>query len=181
MSQPLHHLYLTGYRGSGKTSVGKLLGMKLNRPVIDLDDRIEWSAKISIREIFEREGESGFRDRESSELLQISKESPSVVSLGGGAVLREQNQQVLEATGFCVWLKVDADTVLERLTQDSNTATRRPSLTHLPAREEVLTLLMARAPIYASVSNAQIDVMRKSIKAIAEEIISLLPEPPPSH
>jgi shikimate kinase len=175
MSPSFHHLYLTGYRGSGKTSVGKWLEGKLLRPVVDLDDRIEHAAGMSIREIFELEGEAGFRNRESAALLAVSQEKPSIVSLGGGAILREENRQIIASSGFCVWLKVHADTVLSRLAQDSTTAERRPSLTSLPAREEVLTVLTAREPIYASVANGQIDATNKSIPATGEELLMLLP------
>jgi shikimate kinase len=175
MSSSFHHLYLTGYRGSGKTSVGKWLEGKLLRPVVDLDDRIEQAAGMSIREIFEREGEAGFRDRESAALLVVSQEKPSIVSLGGGAILREENRRIIATSGFCIWLKVDVDTVLSRLAQDTSTAERRPSLTTLPAREEVLTVLAAREPIYESVANGQIDATNKSIQTAGEEVLTLLP------
>jgi shikimate kinase len=175
MTRSFHHLYLTGYRGSGKTSVGKWLEGKLLRPVVDLDDRIEQAAGMSIREIFEREGEAGFRDRESAALLVVSQEEPSIVSLGGGAILREENRRIIASSGFCIWLKVDVDTVLSRLAQDTSTVERRPSLTTLPAREEVLTVLAAREPTYASVANGQIDVTNKSIQTAGEELLTLLP------
>ena len=93
MTLAYHHIYLTGYRGSGKTSVGKRLGQRLFLPVIDLDDRIEAAADMSIREIFAHEGEAGFRDRESAALRVAGVELPSVVSLGGGAILREENRR----------------------------------------------------------------------------------------
>ena len=175
MTLSYHHIYLTGYRGSGKTSVGRLLGQRLLLSVIDLDDRIEAAAEMSIREIFEHEGEAGFRDRESAALRDMRIELPSVVSLGGGAILREENRQLIAATGFCVWLKADVDTVLERLTRDAATADRRPALTTLPQREEIASLLASRESIYASVSNVAIDVTGKGLVKIADEVIAALP------
>ncbi len=175
MNESNHHIYLTGYRGSGKTSVGKLLGKKLARPVIDLDDRIEETASRSIREIFETEGEVGFRDRETAALRVVISEMPSVVSLGGGAILRAENRRLIAATGFCIWLKADADTVLQRLHCDATTAQRRPALTALPPRLEIVSLLAAREPIYAMVSNVAIDVMGKQILEITNEAIMSLP------
>ena len=174
MTLPYHHIYLTGYRGSGKTSVGKRLGQRLLLSVIDLDDRIEAAAEMSIREIFEHEGEAGFRDRESAALRVAGAELPSVVSLGGGAILREENRRLITATGFCVWLKIDVDTVLARLTHDAATADRRPALTRLSQREEVASMLATREPIYQSVSNVAIDVTGKQVKEIADEVIAAL-------
>lgn len=168
------HLYLTGYRGSGKTSVGKLLGAKLHRGIIDLDDCIEADAGMSIREIFEREGEAGFRDRETKALKAVSKREASVVSLGGGAILREENRKLIAATGKCVWLKVDADTVAKRLKRDTSTGSRRPSLTSLPPREEIESLLAAREPLYAVASNLCINAVGRSQRTVANEILKAI-------
>jgi shikimate kinase len=171
------HLYLTGYRGSGKTSIGKLLGAKLRRAVIDLDDCIEAKARMSIREIFEREGEAGFRDRETEALKTVSQEEASVVSLGGGAILREENRKLIAKTGKCIWLKVDAETVAKRLKRDASTASRRPSLTQLPLREEIEALLVAREPLYALASNLCINAVGRSQRTIANEILTAIHEP----
>lgn len=174
MSQLFHHLYLTGYRGSGKTSVGRWLGERLDLLVIDLDDSIEAEAGMSIRQIFEQEGELGFRNRESAALNAVSRESPSIVSLGGGAILREENRDIIRATGFCIWLKVDASTALQRLAQDESSTERRPSLTSLPAREEIISLLHQRDPLYSIAADAQIDVLGKSVATIGDEVLALL-------
>ncbi len=168
------HLYLTGYRGSGKSSVGKRLGTHLQCPVIDLDDRIEAAAGRSIREIFIDEGEQGFRDRESAELETASRESASVISLGGGAIMREQNRAIIAATGDCVWLKIDVDTAMKRLAGDSTTADRRPALTHLPAREEIADVLASREATYASVASMHVDVCNRTVSEIETEILAWL-------
>jgi len=174
MTRPYHHIYLTGYRGSGKTSVGKLLSQILSLPVIDLDDHIEAAARMSIREIFETESEAGFRDRESQSLRIVAAQSPSIVSLGGGAILREENRRLITSTGFCVWLKVDVDTVIERLQLDAITAERRPALTTLPQRDEIASMLATREPIYASVSQVAISVTGKQLHDIADEVIAAM-------
>ena len=105
----------------------------------------------------------------------VSNERPSVVSLGGGAILREENRRLIAATGFCIWLKADADTVLKRLHCDATTAQRRPALTSLPPRVEIVSLLAAREPVYALVSNVAIDVIGKQILEITNEAIMSLP------
>ena len=169
-----HHLYLTGYRGSGKTSVGKQVAPHLLRPIVDLDDCIELSAGMSIRDIFAAEGESGFRNREAKALLEISRLAPSIVSLGGGAILRPENRETIAATGFCIWLKASVDTILTHINQDSTTVARRPLLTSLPPSDEVIAMLRDRDPIYASVSGAVVCVDDKSIDDVANNIFAIL-------
>ncbi len=91
------HLYLIGYRGSGKSSVGREVASRMNREVVDSDDWLEKHAQLTIREIFDRFGEPHFRQLESDAIKEISmRASPVVVSLGGGAVLREANRLMLK-------------------------------------------------------------------------------------
>lgn len=174
MSQTNRHLYLTGYRGSGKTCVGKWLGKKLILPSIDLDDRIESTAVMSISDIFAREGEVGFRNRETVALQQVNKEPACIISLGGGAILRAENREIISNSGFCIWLKADVDTLLTRLEKDFKSNGRRPALTSLSPREEISSLIKARAEFYAQAADVVVDVASKSIPTIGEEIIVLL-------
>lgn len=167
--RPSAHLYLAGYRGSGKSSVGRRLATRLKRPWIDLDDAIETRARRSIREIFASGGETEFRDLEEATLAAVASQPPAVISLGGGAVLRPNNRRLIADTGICVWLRVDAATVLERLTHDANTAERRPALTGLPQREEIETLLAQRQPLYEQVAHYQIDTVGRAVDAIAQD------------
>ncbi len=174
MSQTPRHIFLTGYRGSGKTSVAKLLAANLNLPAIDLDDCIEATAAMSIREIFAREMESGFRAREARELSLACDGPTSVIALGGGAILRPRNRELIAACGCCVWLQVDVETVLDRLQCDETTGARRPALSTLPPREEIQTMLETRAPLYASVADFNITVVGKSVAEVAAEIMPQL-------
>lgn len=110
------NVYLIGFRGSGKTTVGQQLAGRLGLSAIDSDDLIEQAAGASIREIFEREGEAGFRDREQAvveQLASAAESAPRVVSLGGGAILREANRQQLAASGVCVWLTASPEKLVE--------------------------------------------------------------------
>ena len=88
--------------------------------------------------------------------------------------LQEENRRLVAATGFCVWLKVDVETVLARLTRDAATTDRRPALTTLPQREEIASMLATREPIYESVSNLAIDVTGKQVQEIADEVIAAI-------
>jgi len=166
------HLYLTGYRGSGKTTVGRLVANRLGRRCIDLDDEIETHAGRSIREIFADSGEATFRDLETAALLRVAADSAAVISLGGGAILRHENRDVIAKTGIAVWLKIDADTVIQRLSGDATTAERRPSLTGLPPREEVESLLNKREPLYREVAVYEVDTAGQSVAAIVDEIVA---------
>ena len=85
------HIYLTGFRGTGKTSVGTLLARSLGRTVVDLDGVVSANAGKSIREIFQDGGEAAFRELESSALESVAQAENTVISLGGGAILRDVN------------------------------------------------------------------------------------------
>lgn len=172
------HLYLAGYRGSGKSSVGRLLAKHLGRTWIDCDDQIEAAAGCSIRELFAEQGEAGFRALEQATLAEIAAQPPAVVSLGGGAVLRAENRQQIRQSGVCVWLRVDVDTVLQRIAADATTAERRPALTTLPQREEIAKLLADRGPLYEQVADLQLDTSGRTIAEIAERILQKLGHAP---
>ncbi len=118
------HLFLYGPPGTGKTTIGEILSRDLKLPFIDLDRVIESKAGISIPQIMEGQGESAFRDLEITALKSLSNEE-SVVALGGGALLRDENRQFAEGNGKVVLLMAELDTLLQRLNEDSN---KRPLL-----------------------------------------------------
>lgn len=168
------HLYLTGYRGSGKSSVGRAVARRLQRTWIDLDDEIESQSGRSIQDIFATDGEQGFRTLEQAVLEAVSKRAPAVISLGGGAVLRETNRKRIRNSGVSVWLQVDADTVLQRLHRDASTSRRRPPLTGLPLRQEIQTLLAKREPLYAEVASYQVDTTGRGVRAITNRVLQAI-------
>ena len=105
-------LVLIGYRGTGKTSVGACLAKTLGYACFDADVEIERIAGMSVKEIFEREGEAGFRDRETLVVGELSTRSGAVLALGGGAVLRRENRQAIRSPGsLVIWLQAGADTL----------------------------------------------------------------------
>jgi shikimate kinase len=170
------HLYLTGYRGTGKSSVARLLADRFGVPVIDLDAVIEQEVGKSIAEIFQQSGETGFREVESSILDAVAQSAPAVISLGGGTVLRPENRERIAQTGTCVWLDADAETIADRLAADQTTAQRRPALTSLPSLDEIRYLLDQRRPIYEQASQHRIDTAGRSVEQIVDEIIAWLTE-----
>ena len=169
------HIYLSGYRGTGKSSVGRILAQRLDRPFVDLDDEVEQRAGRSIREIFDGGGEEAFRDLETRCLTEVAQEDvASVISLGGGAILRDQNREQIRATGICIWLDADAQTLAERINADQSTGQRRPALTKLSHLEEIQSMLSVRKPLYQSTSDHRIDTKGKSVNSVAEQALKLL-------
>jgi shikimate kinase len=168
------HIYLTGFRGTGKTSVGTLLAKSLGRTVIDLDGVVTANAGKSIREIFQDGGEVAFRDLESSALESVSQTENAVVSLGGGAILRDANRALIRSTGICFWLACDAETIARRLQQDKVSIEQRPALTTLDELQEIRELLQARHALYLEASDYRVATAGMTIEQVAEQIIELL-------
>jgi shikimate kinase len=165
------HLYFIGYRGSGKSTVARAMAERLKWPLVDSDEVIELSAGHSIREIFQTEGEQGFRDREQQAIAQIAAAHiPSIVALGGGAVLREANRALIQATGRVVWLKGSPQQLYRRITGDLSTADRRPNLSTGGGYDEIVELLAAREPIYQQVAEKAVDTDSRSPEEIVLEI-----------
>lgn len=167
------HLLLVGYRGSGKSSVGRQIGEILGLSNIDSDDWIEKEAGKSIREIFTEFGEQYFRDLEAKAIEQIVQlPIAAIVSLGGGVVLRESNRRLIAVHGRTVWLKASANLIAERLANDLSTAERRPALTQLTNFDEIVSLLEVREPLYQSVANFIVTTDHRSVYDIAAEVAS---------
>ncbi|OGF53059.1 MAG: hypothetical protein A2Z21_00225 [Candidatus Fraserbacteria bacterium RBG_16_55_9] len=141
------NIYLTGMMGSGKTTLGRLLSQKLGCPFADTDELIEARTNCSIAQLFREQGEAHFRDLETATLLELNQKRGWVVSLGGGAVLREVNRHAIQAAGYSIYLKVSPETILARLPEHPG----RPLLlgTDLPERLHLIEkLLAAREPYY---------------------------------
>lgn len=163
-------IFLCGYRGSGKTSAAQQLAELLHCSWVDSDDLIEAKAEKSIADIFAEQGESGFRDIESDVIQSITDQPPQVVALGGGAVLRESNRQLIKAAGTVFWLSAPAAVLAARISGDIATGSRRPSLTGRGVEEEVREVLSQRESIYREASHHTVDVSTRSPMAVAEEI-----------
>lgn len=166
------NIILVGLRCTGKTTVGHLLAQRLGWRFIDVDDRIEALAGLSIAEIFRTEGEDGFRTRESAAIAELCADSCCVIATGGGAVLRSSNRQLLKTSGFVAWLTASPETLWRRLQTDPATATRRPNLTSAGGEEEVRTLLAAREPLYREVADSVIASDTLSPEAVADAILT---------
>ncbi len=140
------HIFLYGPSGTGKSTIGKFLAKNLDMPLIDLDQAIESNAGMSIPQIMEQKGETVFRDLESSALKTRANEKESVIALGGGALLREENRQFAESHGKVILLMAELDTLYERLNESHN---KRPLLAG-NLREKLSSLLAKRSEHYKS-------------------------------
>lgn len=161
---------LIGYRGCGKTSVGRIVARRLGRPFVDTDERIESRAGRTIREIFATDGEPYFRTLEREALVAALAAPLQVISLGGGAVLSADNRADLESAATCVWLTAEIDTLVARVRADPRSAERRPALTGDDLVDEVRRLLDERVPYYAALAAARIDTTGLTIEQAAHAV-----------
>jgi shikimate kinase len=167
-------IVLIGYRGSGKTTVGRLLAARLATTFVDCDEVIVTRHGKSIREIFSAEGEEAFRKLETSVIADLASKTDHVIAVGGGAVLREENRRAL-ADHFVVYLRCDPAVLHKRIKADPATSDNRPNLTDLGGGiEEIEALLRHREPIYRAAMNVELDVTNLSPDEAAEEIARLI-------
>jgi shikimate kinase len=164
-------IYLIGYRGAGKTTVGRLLAVRLGWAFVDADDVLEERAGRSIAAIFAAEGEAGFRDREAANLSDLAQLERHVIATGGGIVLRPENRRLLRDSGHCVWLTGGPATLYGRLQGDPTTRARRPALTGLPGPAEVERLLGEREPFYREVAHSVVATEQQSPEAVVSAIL----------
>ncbi len=142
----MNHIFLYGPPGSGKSSVGKALAERLRLAFVDLDLEIEKSAGKTIPQILEEQGETVFRALETETLKRVANQSPSVIALGGGALLRTENRRCAQENGRVVFLDLNASTLIERL---QNGQSQRPLLAG-NLEEKLAALLEQRQGHYAS-------------------------------
>jgi len=150
---PPRHLWLLGLSGSGKSTIGPRLARALALPWVDTDSEITRASGKSIPEIFQQEGEDSFREKESAVLAKLAAGPASVISCGGGIVLREANRQTMASTGLRIYLQADPATLARRIRSSQD----RPLLSGKSPEETLSSQLVQRGPWYQE-SEIQIDV-----------------------
>lgn len=161
-------VYLVGFMGCGKSTVGRVLARELGCDFIDLDDRIVASAGMSIADLIEQKGEPFFRELETEELGKVSKGLKAVVALGGGAYISERNRELVEASGISVWIDSPFELCWQRIAADT---VIRPLA---PGREIAEARWEARRGLYALAGLTVIADPSKTAEDLAKEIISHL-------
>lgn len=170
--EKLRHLWLLGLSGSGKSTVGPRLAQALGLPWMDTDEQIARDSGKSIPEIFQKEGEEGFREWEAGVLAKVSAGPASVISCGGGIVLRESNRKTMASTGLRIYLRADPATLARRLRSSQD----RPLLSGKSPEETLANQLAQRAPGYEE-SEIHIDVTRLKPDEVVVAIQKKLPAP----
>lgn len=163
----MKNIVLTGFMGTGKTQVGRILSQRLGYKLMDVDDNIEREQKMKITEIFKNYGEPAFRDMESAVIKRLSEMDRAVISTGGGAVLRQENMDNLRKKGVIVCLTASPETILKRTGNNND----RPLLRVENPLQKIKELLQIRTPYYEK-ADIMIDTNGKSPFEVADEIIS---------
>lgn len=160
--------------GAGKTAVGTLVAQKLGAQFLDSDHEIEKAANMKVAEIFSRDGEPFFREKESQVLERLLTSEPCILSTGGGAYLAPRNRELIRKYGVAVWLRADIDLLWSRVRHKDT----RPLLRTPNPRQTLEDLLTARTPAY---SQAEIIVDAEqgfSLDEMANKVIDALLESP---
>lgn len=163
----MNTLFLTGFMGAGKTTIGRALADELSLTLFDTDELIERAMKKTINAIFEDEGELAFRNYEHKVLQNVSGQSV-LVTTGGGIVTREENRQCMKKNGIIIYLHSDPETILERLREDAT----RPLLRE-NKKDKIDQLFEARLPYYLE-ADYVVNTTGKSVNTIVTEITGFL-------
>ncbi len=159
------NLYLVGMMGSGKSSTGPLLAKALSYRFVDTDSVIEQLIGLNISQIFEKEGETAFRDIESQVLQSIGERHSLVVSTGGGVVMKTENWGVLHQ-GIVIWLDPDKEYLLKRLKNDE---TNRPLLNN-KSEKFLNELMLRRKPLYSE-ADLHVHITNEPLEIVSEKVL----------
>ncbi len=164
------NIILSGFMGSGKTTLAVLLAKKLKMQYIDIDEYIQGKCGMSVSQIFELYNEAKFREIEADACKEVAKLDNCVIATGGGTILNADNVNALKKSGKIVFLDVTVDTVMRRLGNDNS----RPLLNRSDKEDAVTELLEGRLPIYQSAADISFDANSDDTEQKANDLIKLL-------
>ncbi|MBI5316915.1 MAG: shikimate kinase [Nitrospirae bacterium] len=165
------NIVLIGYRGTGKSTVGRLLAARLGRELVSTDTEIVKRAKRTIPEIVTQEGWEYFRDLESDICRELASRDRLVIDTGGGAILRTQNVEALKKNGTVFWLTASVETIAKRIGGNN----QRPSLTGTKSFvDEIQEVLRERTPKYQAAADHRIETDDQSINQLIETLLTLV-------
>jgi shikimate kinase len=163
-------IILTGYRATGKSSIGKILADMLGFGFLDTDQAIEKRQGESIAEMVDRGGWDLFRRKEEDMLVELAGSKNKVIATGGGSVMHENAWTKLRQNALTVWLVADVKTICQRLAADSDSDDQRPALTEMGTMDEIAMVLEERQPLYQKSSDLTIHTDGKTPEEVAEII-----------
>lgn len=169
------NIVLIGYRGTGKSTIGKVLAARLGRQLVSTDKEIVNRTGRSIPDIVAEHGWDYFRDLESEVCRELAGRDNLVIDTGGGAILRQHNVDVLKQNGKLFWLTASVDTIAKRIGKDN----QRPSLTGTKSFvEEIEEVLRERTPKYQAAADHIVSTDGRRIDELAEILLALLDAQP---
>jgi shikimate kinase len=166
----LLRLALIGMPGCGKSTVGRHLARQLNLRFVDCDHEIEHAVGMPIRDLFERDGETAFRDLEQATLESLTQQAGILLATGGGAVLRTSNRETLHSSCHVIYLRATPEELFRRLRHD----TRRPLLKVEDPQQRLRELFTQRDPLYRRTAHIVVDAMRPSVTALTSIVLTQL-------
>jgi len=165
------NVVLIGYRGTGKSTVGRLLASRLGRLLVSTDAEIIKRARRMVPEIIAQEGWEYFRDLESDICRELADRDQLVIDTGGGAIIRTQNIEALKKNGTVFWLTASVETIVKRIGSDN----QRPSLTGTKSFvDEIQEVLQERVPKYQAAADHVIATDNRSLNQLVETVLSLM-------
>ncbi|KMN13852.1 MULTISPECIES: shikimate kinase AroK [Pseudomonas] len=171
----MRNLILVGPMGAGKSTIGRLLAKELRLPFKDSDKEIELRTGTNIPWIFDKEGEAGFRDRETAMIECLCKEDGIVLATGGGAVMRPENRALLYAGGRVVYLHASIEQQVARTSRDRN----RPLLRNANPEKILRDLLAIRDPLYREIADVVVETDERPPRMVVLDILERLAQLPP--
>ncbi len=167
------NIYLVGLMGVGKSTIGKKLASRLGVSFIDCDQELERRNGVTVSTIFDIEGESGFRKRETRLLEELVEQDIGVIATGGGVVTQESNRALLKNKGCVIYLNASVDLLWSRLRYCKN----RPLLENQNPRERLQELYQQRDPLYREVATTVVNVGKGSALNTVRKIEQVLINP----
>lgn len=161
---------MVGMMGAGKTAVGRALATRLGVPFLDSDAEIEAAANLTIPEIFARDGEAFFREKEAQVIQRLLAGPPAILSTGGGAYLSEHNRRQITAQGVALWIEADLELLWQRV-RHKNT---RPLLRTADPKATLQALFEARTDTYALADLRVLADETYSIEDMVDQVIIVL-------
>ena len=161
------NLILVGLMGSGKTTMGRALAKHLDKAFVDSDEEIQQRTGVTIPHIFDIEGETGFRQRETAAIRELMERNDMVLATGGGAVLAEQSRELMQQNGIVIYLKASVHDLWQRTRHDRN----RPLLQTADPHAKLTELFQQRDPLYLQVADIVMQSGKQSAHALMLHLV----------